>query len=248
MAAAAAQPAVQPVRARRVLVDVVFGIFAPLACLIFDPAVFHLRMGIPLNSPLLGPWRVFFYVAIPLAVASLSVWYIFRSRAGYLLPFLAGIFVAGGVVSFLLGVALLPFSLLGLTYNGIGVFGFIPFITSYVYLRNYQPALRAAAPYDWKIVLFPLGIAFAIVLPGLVWRQAANFVEAPLAQVADADESVRGAALGTLKMAFWCDVDCYLPLITRYQREKDAARKQRIAAAYQALTGRDIERALLDWD
>jgi hypothetical protein len=248
MAALAAQPTAQPVSRRRLIVDVVFGILAPLACLIFDPVVFRLRINFAFNAPILGPWRVFFYIAIPLAAASLAVWYIFRSRVTYLLPFLAGIFVAGGVVSFLLGVVLLPFSLLGLTYNGLGVFGFIPLITSYVYLRNYRPVLRAAAPYDWKIALFPIGMAFAIMVPGMVWRQAANFVETSLAQVADENESVRGAAVGTLKMAFWCDIDCYLPLITRYRSEKDAARKEHIAAAYHALTGRDIERALLDWD
>jgi hypothetical protein len=248
MAAIAAQPIVQPVRRRRVIVDVLFGILTPLACLIFDPFVFRLRINFAFNAPLLGPWRVFFYIAVPLAAASLAVWYIFRSRAGVLLPFLAGIFLAGGLVSFLLGIILLPFSLLGLTYNGLGVFGFIPLLTSYVYLRNYRPVLRAATPFDWKIALFPLGMALAIVLPGLVWRQAANFVETGLSQVADSDESVRGAALGTLKMAFWCDIDCYLPLITRYRSEKDPARKEHIAAAYHALTGRDIERALLDWD
>jgi hypothetical protein len=248
MAASAAQSTVQPVKRRRVIIDILFGIIAPIACLVFDPVVFRLRMNVGFNAPLLGHWRVFFYIAIPLAVISLAVWYIFRARLPFLLPFQAGIFVAGGIVSFLLGLVLTPFSLLGLTYNGIGGFGFIPFVTAYVYWRNYRLVLRAAAPYDWKIALFPIGIAFAIMLPGLVWRQAAVFVDHEIAQVAVADESVRGAAVGTLKMAFWCDIDCYLPIVYDYRGEKDAARKKYLAQAYAALTGRDIERVLLNWD
>jgi hypothetical protein len=48
---------------------------------------------------------------------------------------LGDVLLAGGIFSFLLGLALLPFSLMGLLIL-IGIFGFTPFITSFVFFRN----------------------------------------------------------------------------------------------------------------
>jgi hypothetical protein len=59
------------------------------------------------------------------------------------LGLIAGIFFVGSGVAVIIGIVLLPMSLLGLLVC-LGVLGFIPFLTAYVYFRNGLRALSRA--------------------------------------------------------------------------------------------------------
>jgi len=117
------------------------GIVLPVACLVFDPVVF--RGGFA-GGPLLGPFKLFAYALIALEIAALGAWLALRGRAGVWCGPLGGVMTAGALFSLVVGVVLLPFSLLGLMFL-IGVLGFSPFLAALVYWRNGGRAPRGHA-------------------------------------------------------------------------------------------------------
>src|SRR5439155_6466882 len=119
--------------------DIVFGIVGPILCFAFDPIVFRGSFG---DRPLFGDYKIYVYLFSGLQIMMLSFW--LPTGAGF--QFCnelvgSGLFL-GGVFCLAVGVVLLPFSLVGLTL-GIGIFGFTPFLTGIVYLRNGVRALRS---------------------------------------------------------------------------------------------------------
>jgi len=118
--------------------DVAAGILLPLACLLLDPIVFRSPKGV------LAPYALAAYLAIGLSLIHLAIWLIARRPA----PYLAGALAAGAFLSFLIGMVLLPYRVFGLMIV-VGVLGFAPFLTSFVYLRNCIRAFALArAPGD----------------------------------------------------------------------------------------------------
>src|SRR5262249_33418819 len=122
--------------AGRLAFDIAFGIALPLVCLYFDPVVFRPSI---LGKPLLAPYLVVGGVAIGLGLLSLSTWLLFRWPPAFLTGLLAG----GTIFAGLLGLVLLPLSLIGLAL-GIGFLGFSPFVTAFVFWRNAVRAYRRA--------------------------------------------------------------------------------------------------------
>ena len=81
-----------------------------------------------------------------MAILGMMAWLIWGNRLKWLNAVLGGLFLAGSVVAFAVGVFMLPFSLIGLIFV-IGALGFTPLITSIVYLRNSARAIGAAEPF-----------------------------------------------------------------------------------------------------
>lgn len=130
--------------------DFIFGILAPMLCLIFDPIVFRNTFGrgdpcdydaIPLLFPEIA---IFAYMAIGLGITFLAIWLFNNPWAKRTSLIFAGVLFAGAGFSYRLGIVLLPDSLLGICYVGIGVFGFIPFLTGSVFARHGAQAWRQA--------------------------------------------------------------------------------------------------------
>ncbi|HEX6183734.1 MAG TPA: hypothetical protein VFZ44_07480 [Pyrinomonadaceae bacterium] len=120
--------------------DITFGFVMPVLCFVFDPIVFREWLS---DAPgLLGRWRFYAYTISALEMVALAAWLFKASGGGRPPAALGGMLLAGGLFSLLVGVVLLPFSLLGLILF-VGVFGFTPFFTAVVYLRN---GWRAANP------------------------------------------------------------------------------------------------------
>src|SRR6476661_6263981 len=151
---------VLPATASQRIFDVIFGIAAPILCLVFDPAIF--RNGFPAGMGFLSEYRTFAYVAITLSIVALA--YYLLSQRGSLL--LAGFLLGGGIFSLVLGIAMLPMTFIGLLI-GIGVFGLTPFVTSFVFLRNGYRAWRGSSTSEESaaVVYVAIGLLLAIGVP-----------------------------------------------------------------------------------
>jgi hypothetical protein len=119
----------------QVAFDLAAGILLPLVCLAADPIVFR---GDSFMPPLLGHRALLCYAAIGTSLLALALWLLCRRPAALL----AGFLLAGALFALLLGVFLLPFSMIGLFANGLGALGLSPFLTAFVFWRN---GLRAWA-------------------------------------------------------------------------------------------------------
>ena len=149
--------------------DLAFGFVMPVLCLVFDPIVFHEWLSH--ERGLLGEWRLYAYTISTLEMVALAAWLLGAGGGRGRPPAaLGGVLLAGGVFSLVVGVLILPFSILGLLFF-VGAFGVTPFPTAFVYLRN---GWRAAAPcrsgddMSWgDAAALAFGIFFALVMPAL---------------------------------------------------------------------------------
>ena len=148
--------------------DVAFGFVLPVLCFVFDPIVFHEWLS---DEPgLLGRWQFYVYTMSALEMVALAAWLCKAGGTGRPPAALGGMLLAGGVFSLALGVVLLPLSLLGLLVF-VGVFGFIPFPTAVVYLRNGWRAANPGRSGDGlragAAAAFALGFVLALGAPAL---------------------------------------------------------------------------------
>jgi len=127
------------VRQRRF--DWAFGVVLPIVCVAADPIVFQDSFGG--SEPLLGKYKVFAYLLSSVSIMSMAAWLLWGQRLGELRPYLGGLFIAGAAISLMVGVILLPFSLIGMFFL-IGFLGFTPLLSSFVYLRNGVRAIDGA--------------------------------------------------------------------------------------------------------
>jgi hypothetical protein len=116
----------------RVGFDFAFGILLPLLCIIADH-IYHFGIFTPdgLLEGIFWKYNTYCYTEIIIGIVALGYFLFF----GRLSIVLAGALLASGVFSFCLGIVMLPFSLIGLLV-GIGIFGFTPFASSFVFFRN----------------------------------------------------------------------------------------------------------------
>jgi hypothetical protein len=159
-------------RAQKVF-DVVVGIVLPVLCLYFDPLVFR---GDMMGAPVLGRFRLFAYAVVAVEICALALWLAAGARVKEWGGMLGGAMLAGALFSFVVGVLILPFSLIGLMVL-IGALGFVPFLTAFVYLRNAWRAAGAlgragAGSHGLAAVALACGFFFAWVAPAVlrVWE------------------------------------------------------------------------------
>jgi hypothetical protein len=120
--------------------DVVFGIVMPIVCFIFDPIVFsgEVEYG---DGAIYQQYQFYAYTISAIEMVALCAWLCAAGRASRRPAALAGMLLAGALFAFVVGMAILPYSIAGMLFLLIGVLGFVPFLTALVYLRN---AWRAA--------------------------------------------------------------------------------------------------------
>ena len=236
-----------PTRAQRRF-DVTFGIVMPLLCFYFDPIVFRSRYYNSHHGVYSG-FRVYAYTISALEMVALCAWLLAAGRAGRRPAALAGMLLAGALFSFSVGFSILPYSFLGLLVI-IGVLGFVPFLTAFVYLRNGWRAAGAVGRAGkgspgLAAVALACGFFFALGAPGVAQVSVTNEVKAALADVR-AGRELSPARLKALRAA---GADSgprvYDELVWEYRDERDPARLARLAQAYAEITaGGDIERRL----
>ena len=132
--------------------DWIFGIILPVACFSLDPAVFK-SSDLWGAAPYLATIKPFAYLLSFVSIMSMMAWLIWGARLKWLGGFLSGLFLVGALVSFGVALVMLPISLLGMLLAGLGVLGFIPFFTSFVYLRTAMRSFKLAQPFFRKNIL-----------------------------------------------------------------------------------------------
>jgi hypothetical protein len=220
--------------------DVLFGIIAPFLCLFFDPIVFtgHGTMG----SGFLSSFRLLGYAEIALSAMALAHYLLTRRGS----PLLAGILLGGFGFAFTLGLMMLPLTIIGL-FVGIGFFGLTPFVTSYVFLRNGRrcwegcPIQRSRR---WRLLLLALGAVLILGVPlGLQWS-GSYLTNRAVQSLTSGSEQEYARAVATLRLARWIlNPD---EIVFRYQKASDDKDRDRLARAFQSVTGRSIERRVAE--
>lgn len=235
-----------PTRAQRWF-DVMFGIVIPILCFYFDPIVFR---GGYFDGPGFYPnLRFYAYTISALEIVALCAWLLGAGRARLGPAVLTGVLLAGSMFSFVLGVAILPLTIIGLIFL-IGVLGFIPFLTALVYVRNAWRAAGAAGRGGAGLLgLAPAALAcgffFALLVPAVAQVSAARDVSAALADVRAGRELSPERLKALREAAADSGSSVYDELVWEYRDERDPARRARLAKAYAEITvGGDIGRRL----
>ena len=215
--------------------DLIFGIIAPIPCLIFDPAIF--RNGFPAGMGFLAEYRPFAYVAITFSIVALA--YYLLSQRGSLL--LAGLLFGGGIFSLALGIAMLPMTFIGL-FIFIGIFGLTPFITSFVFFRNGYRAWRgfSISSRGVAVARVALGVLLAIGIPLATHVSYMHTVRKALTGIASGSEQEYSQGVRTLK---WLRFDTDQVAMS-YLRCDDKNQRARFSRAYTDLTGQPVESRL----
>jgi hypothetical protein len=228
----------------QLIYDIIFGIVAPIFCFWFDPIIFQDWLSSKGGQGILARYKLLVYLFSAIAICTLGLWLHFGTRSKKQSGIIAGVFLTGALFTFVLSLVLAPLSLAGVFFNDIGLLGFIPFFTSFVYWRNGIRALRQAKAslprqsFVWSIIS---GIVFLIAIPTVVdyalSRIASDSLQVVLSETTDS--RLKEQATTRLNYLEWY-VD-KREIIDAYDTETDKLRKERLAAVYQALTNQEIE-------
>jgi hypothetical protein len=220
--------------------DSFFGVVAPALCLAFDPIVFR---GSRTGSSLLFFYDVGGLLTIGLSIVVLIARVFVRPSA-----WLSGMLAGAAIFAFLLGLFLFPFSVVGL-FVAIGVFGFTPLVTSWVFARN---AVRVSKEFAYpsrpigrlaSAAAFMAGLFVVLGAPaGAQWYVSSEIASGTWALTSD-DPHEREAGVERIAriqriVRSHSTTD---PIIWRWSRETDEVRRDRLAGAYRQLTGGESE-------
>lgn len=145
--------------------DWAFGVVLPTACCFFDPLIF--KGAISHNGALLGEYKPFAYLLSFASIVLMMLFLLFGQKLKWFNSVLAGIFIVGSAISLIVGIVIFPFSLIGLIAV-IGILGFTPLASAFVYARNAVRAISYAETKVNRTLLFNLvgtGAIFSFVLP-----------------------------------------------------------------------------------
>jgi hypothetical protein len=223
--------------------DVIFGIVLPVICLVVDPIVF--QGGFFGEQPILGRFQLFAYLFCGLQLGIFLFW---RAMPRHLAPpagLIGGILLAGALFSFIVGVLMLPLTLLALIFL-IGIVGFTPFMTSFVYLRTGIRALKAQqsnAIFKSRFLLAAMTGLLSVALPVLISVQISMHVSAAMNQLLYGDERQARVAISWLK---WLPVRSSnrRQIVVAYGQATDPRKRDVLKQYYKELTGDDIDREL----
>ncbi len=219
--------------------DVALGVIMPILCFYFDPGILRnssLGIGLPIRQA-----SVSIYILSALAIPTLVLWLWLGPRLKHWSGFVGGVLLAGAILSFTIGVVIFPLTFIGLIML-VGVLGFVPFLTAFVYLRN---GLRAIAQANLTLPRFQLvgsvllGAVLAIGIPVIAQQQLTQIVNESMAQILRNDDQSVDGAIGRAKYFKWL-IDTR-PILLAYEKETDPVRKERLAKAYKELEGEDAE-------
>jgi hypothetical protein len=121
--------------------DWAFGVIMPVVCFFFDPFIF--KFWGSAGGGVLGAYKPFAYSGSFISILGMMAWLLWREKLGGYSAILSGLFFLAGSFALLIGIPLIPFSLIGTLYL-VGLVGFTPLFTSVIFLRNGVRALRAA--------------------------------------------------------------------------------------------------------
>lgn len=218
--------------------DWLFGVIMPVICFVFDPIVFK---GESFEPAVFGTFKPFAYILSFVLVMAMSAWLLWGKKLKGFNAAFAGLFLIGGLISFGIGIVLLPFSLLGLIFI-IGILGFTPLFTSIVYLRTALRSYQTVKPFIEKKLLvhsFILSALLSFVLPSVINLK----VEQTLDEMQNGDaQTIRASAQRLEYLAPIVNFD-FLARSYLLEKNDDPNNEKRaaLAEAYQELTGENLE-------
>jgi len=220
--------------------DVVFGLVLPIVCLIADPLVFK-------SAPIFGPaileeYQLFAYLVCTVEMGFFLVWRTFPTKVNAFSPLFAGVFLIGACFSMVIGVAMLPMTLIALLLV-IGLLGLLPFFAAFVYLRNAIRAIRAqrGAPILFRLWLAVMSGLFVIVPLIFATVYVERSISASVDTMIYGNKAQAEAAANQLKWFGFIPLKQYNRLAAAYGREWDVEKKATLARTYWELTGEDID-------
>jgi hypothetical protein len=227
----------------QIIFDVVFGVVAPVLCFAFDPIVFK---STGFGGALIPEYQAYAYMVSGIEILLMLIWMVCGRQLQPRTRLLGGLLIAGAVFSWLIGVLLLPFTLIGL-FLIIGIFGFTPFLTGLVYWRNGRSAFQLAQNHfvdsSW-IGPVAAGWVLALGVPAGVNFIASQFVSQSMNAVLYANPQSADMAVDQIKyLRFFAqpEVD---RLVSAYAVESEHSRKEELKRRYLRLTGEDIDARL----
>jgi hypothetical protein len=197
----------------------------PIVCLLFDPIIFRGNPdSVATQNASYGAYRAFGYVATVLACALLLRAVLSRRIA----TLETGMLYGAAAVSLTLGILILPLALFGSFFEPIALLGFSPLLASAAYARysgyhhvaQHQRLLSPAAL---------LGALLFLAIPTSVQLGTNAAVESAIA-------TANAPVLRRLAPLYDAEI-----LVRRYTATESSAEQQRLAAAYEAMTGEMIE-------
>jgi hypothetical protein len=224
----------------KLIFDVAFGILMPIICFYFDPG--FIRNSSTLSFSLeLQSHSIFIYCLCFLAMIVLIFWLIFGKSVRLLNGIIGGILLGGGITSLIIGIYMLPFSLLGMLFL-IGFIGFVPFLTAFVYFRNALLAINSMGLSLNRALLVAsvlFGAFLIISISVAVQWKTTQIVTQAMDDVLSQDPTLSQTAIERLENLQWLiNTD---EIVWKYEKEPDKSRKENLARAYKEITGENIE-------
>jgi len=222
--------------------DVSFGIVGPLLCFIIDPGVF--QSDEYMGPGLLNDYISFAYLFSGVEMIVLVVWLVLRLKPGLSNGFLGGVLLAGGVFCFAIGAILFPISVIGLMMFFIGILGFTPFLTAFVYFRNgYRGIKKSRTNFDPSIPLsaISLGCLLAFAGPFAVSKGLDQFVTKSVDDILYGNEQQASKAAQRVRPLSVISGSKFDRIVSEYWSQPDLARRERLGRLFKEATGEDIE-------
>ena len=225
-------------RAQKIF-DVIFGVIAPVLCFVFDPIVFKGNF----NDGLFPEYQSFAYLVSGIEILLLVVWLICGRELRPHTGLIGGLLISGALFSSIIGVIILPFSLMGLML-GIGIFGFIPFLTALVYWRNGRDAFQlAGTPFPGRFSLSSvmLGCVLVVGVPAGISFTVSQLVSESMNTVINASPEDADMAIEEIRYLQFLARPRLDKLVSAYVAEQRPPHKEELKRRYAKLTGEDIE-------
>lgn len=163
-------------RRQATMFDWIWGLLLPLVCLGCDPMVFRdgeFAMGgdLSVHDFQFGIRRetIAAYCFILWQMLLLFVWLVGRGHLARYAGFFLGSFTAAVIFTGILGVLLLIPAIVGTFFMGIGLMGFTPFFTCFVFARRMRETrLMRGHELIYFLLLAAIGFVMAIIVPLLI--------------------------------------------------------------------------------
>jgi hypothetical protein len=228
----------------QLIFDVALGVIAPILCFYLDPIVFK---GNLMGRPLLQNYQLFAYGVSVVEVSLLTVWILFGARLGDWSGLVGGVLLSGAVFSAVIGLAILPYTLMGLIVV-IGILGVTPFLTAFVYLRAgwraFQKQDRRTGSLAYALLA---GAILSLAIPALVSVYVSRTTSRSIDIILHGTAEQAELAVAQLRWQPFIPDENLEVIVQAYGVETDAVRREILKNSYQALTGDSIEvrRAIL---
>ncbi|HPD13998.1 MAG TPA: hypothetical protein PLE19_03570 [Planctomycetota bacterium] len=225
----------------QVAFDLFFGILAPVALLLADPALFVPSVA---DRAALPPYLAMpTYVAEGALIAALAFWGLSGMRRSALGMLLAGPFAVGALLSAALGLVLLPFALVHCDLLS-GLLAFTPWLTAFVFARHCALACRVGAHRSLALTVVLLAVTFTALTAVLVSVGTARHRRALVIESLLLSESPADFEYGCQMIRDRAQIDMDRLATVYFELKEDDPRRPRLAAAHLRFTGASIEQAV----